>query len=152
VIFLETKAHKFLKEQAKKWLKSIGCKKIITEKAVLIDGCRFIIDVVGITNDGKKVAVECGHTPIRKVVILKKCFDIVRIFRYSRKINPLNLSDLYKEKIKRTKKRRRFPIKTKVYANGRTQIPAEIREDLNIKDGDEIVWVKNDHYYILKVE
>ena len=147
---METKAHKFLKEQAKKWLKSIGCKKIITEKPVSIDGYRFIIDVVGITKDGKKVAVECGHTPIRKVVILKRCFDIVRTFRYSRKINPLNLSDLYKERIKRTKKRRRFPIKTKVYANGRTQIPAEIREDLNLKDGDKIKWVKIDENYAIE--
>ena len=149
---METKAHKFLKEQAKKWLKSIGCKKIITEKAVSIDGYRFIIDVVGITDDGKKVAVECGHTPISKVVILKKCFDVVRVFRYSRKINPLNLSDLYKERIKRTKKRRRFPRKTKVYANGRTQIPAEIREDLNLKDGDKIKWIKiGDNYVIRKL-
>ena len=147
---METKAHKFLKEQAKKWLKSIGCKKIITEKAVLIDGHRFIIDVVGITNDGKKVAVECGHTPIRKVVILKKCFDIVKVFRYSRKINPLNLSDLLKERIKRNKKRRNFPIETKVYANGRTQIPSEIREDLNLKDGDKIKWIKIGDIYMIR--
>ena len=42
--------------------------------------------------------------------------------------------------------------KTKVYGGGRTSIPAKIRKSLNIKDGDEIVWVKNDHYYILKVE
>ena len=107
---------------------------------------------MGITDDGKKVAVECGHTPISKVVILKKCFDVVRVFRYSRKINPLNLSDLFKERIKRNKKRRNFPIETKVYANGRTQIPAEIREDLNLKDGDKIKWIKiGDNYVIRKL-
>jgi len=31
---------------------------------------------------------------------------------------------------------------TKVYGSGRTQIPAEIRRDLGIKDGDKIKWVK----------
>jgi len=31
---------------------------------------------------------------------------------------------------------------TKVYAKGRTQIPAEIRKVLGIKDGDKIVWLQ----------
>ena len=42
--------------------------------------------------------------------------------------------------------------KTKVYGGGRTSIPVEIRRNLGIKDGDEIIWVKNDHYYIMKVD
>jgi len=29
---------------------------------------------------------------------------------------------------------------TKVYANGRTQIPAEVRRILGIADGDNIAW------------
>lgn len=42
--------------------------------------------------------------------------------------------------------------KTKVYGGGRTSIPAKIRKKLNINDGDEIIWLENDHYYIMKVE
>ena len=31
---------------------------------------------------------------------------------------------------------------TKVYGGGRTQIPSEIRRELNINDGDKIKWMK----------
>ena len=39
---------------------------------------------------------------------------------------------------------------TRVYGGGRTQIPVEIRRELNIKDGDKIKWVKIDGNYVIK--
>ena len=39
---------------------------------------------------------------------------------------------------------------TKVYGGGRTQIPVEIRRELNIKDGDKIKWVKIDENYAIE--
>lgn len=40
---------------------------------------------------------------------------------------------------------------TAVYGGGRTQIPAEIRNQLDIRDGDKVVWyVKRGEYFLRK--
>ena len=39
---------------------------------------------------------------------------------------------------------------TKVYGKGRTQIPAEIRRELMISDGDKIKWVKVGKCFVIK--
>jgi AbrB family looped-hinge helix DNA binding protein len=31
---------------------------------------------------------------------------------------------------------------SKVYQKGKTQIPADVRKDLKIKDGDKILWIR----------
>ena len=41
---------------------------------------------------------------------------------------------------------------TKIHSNGRVQIPIEVRRQLNISDGDKIIWFKElGRIYIEKV-
>ena len=39
---------------------------------------------------------------------------------------------------------------SKVFSGGQTQIPKEIRERLNIKDGDKIVWYEKNGDIVVK--
>jgi len=85
----ESAFHRRLKDLAAKILKSKGCIKIEEEYRIIIDGKRYIVDVVGIDEKGRKIAIECGQTSLSKVMALKNHFNEVIV------IDKNNLVDFY---------------------------------------------------------
>ena len=82
----EGTAHKLLKEEARRWLETLGHKDIREEfsiKGLGSDGKRRItIDVVAL--DGEKKAIECGKAngqhwfPDKRRVLKKRGFTVFR--------------------------------------------------------------------------
>jgi bifunctional DNA-binding transcriptional regulator/antitoxin component of YhaV-PrlF toxin-antitoxin module len=38
---------------------------------------------------------------------------------------------------------------SKIFQKGKTQVPSQIREELNLKDGDTLVWMKSGERYVV---
>ena len=123
---MSSKAHKILVRRAKKQLIAEGY-EVYEEYQIEIENKTYYIDVVGIKNS-YKVAIECGRTKYSKILKLVPCFDSVIKLGYSRKIYP-----------------KKYPMEciSKVHSKGRVQIPLEIRNELNLKDGDKVLWFMN---------
>jgi len=46
-------------------------------------------------------------------------------------------------------RRTEFFVTSKIFDDGKTQVPAEVRRDLNVKDGDQLLWVRKvDGYHV----
>jgi len=83
--------HDLLKEIAKHYLRTFGFREdeIFTEYPVKIKGYyhdNVRVDVAGV-NKKKKVAIECGNTPRRKLICLTLVFDEVYHLPYPRLIH-----------------------------------------------------------------
>jgi len=92
----ESKVHRRLKDLAFAILSSMGCVKLDHEVRILIYGKPFIIDALGVTQDGKKIAVECWVSRSdkrEKLKNLQSYFDEVII------LTPLDLVQWYEEAI-----------------------------------------------------
>lgn len=76
------KKHDDLKNEAKKYLVSIGAKGIKEEVTVKVGKRKITVDLVA--KLGKEsIAVECGGSPSDRIVLLQSHFDRVILFPYN---------------------------------------------------------------------
>ena len=127
----ESVAHSILKEKAVRWLDAQGY-DVEQEYRIEIEGVLFRVDVVGF-KERYSVAVECGHTSIKKWALLRKYFYEVWVFHYSLKIRPSN-KDFLRSALSLKRAR------ATVFERGKCQVPLMVRLALNIKDDDHLVW------------
>lgn len=113
-----------LKEKAATWLRERGY-NVLFERKVTIHDRVYIVDVVGM-KDERTFAVECGRTTLRKLEALRIDFNEVKHLPYSAGIR-VQIPE--------------GPPKGKIFQRGKTQIPAEVRRDLELKDGDRLLWI-----------
>lgn len=100
----------------------------------------YRVDVVGF-KDEHSIAIECGHTPSKKVQSLQTIFNEVKKFRYSQNITPKNTNLNCQNIPSGTSVLRISEIGiSKVLPSGKTVIPAYIRRIMGLKDGNKIVW------------
>lgn len=45
---------------------------------------------------------------------------------------------------------RKIVALSKVYQHGKTQIPKDVRESLNIRDGDKLLWVREEGKWVVE--
>jgi len=149
----ETSYHTRLKKYAKIILQKKGVNSIKEEYAILLYGKKYIVDVVGFLPDGKIIAVECGATTLPKVNELKKHFKEVI------QLTLLDLLEYLESRVRELEKQRKqirkiVKIKviglSKLFQRGKTQVPSEIRKQLQIKDDDKLLWISEDGKIIVE--
>lgn len=168
---LSSRAHEILVGKAAGWLKSEGYHRISTGYRIKIEGKLYIIDVVGLDWEKPKIAIECGKVwDKKKIGKLQANFDRVERFRYTARINPRRLrgmgtrvkitfsepsgtiQDLFDfnslaKAVGEPFRRVELPFTlnvTKIFSNGKTSIPSEIRKRWGLTDGGRIVWLEDD--------
>lgn len=87
------------------------------------------------------IAIECGRTKLSKILVLQKKFTKVTRRYYNNGISPkrerkINFQNLYP--------RRKIIALSKLSGKGRIQVPIEVRQSLNLKDGDDVFWVESE--------
>lgn len=144
---VEGPLHKKLKQLAKQVLRRMEAMSIEEEYKCLIDGRRYVVDTVGFCSD-KAVAIECGKTSVKKIEALKRCFDKVIVLTVFDLVDYLesNIQDLekalYEERTKPVTQQAVIAVSRLFGARnpGKTQVPKEVREALELNDGDRILW------------
>ena len=47
-------------------------------------------------------------------------------------------------------RRREVFFSSKIFNDGQTQVPADVRRDLNVQDGDSLLWIKKVDGYLVR--
>jgi Holliday junction resolvase len=134
-------AHKILKEKAVEQLRKEGY-DVFLEYYVKIGGKVFIVDVVGFKDD-EAVAIECGRTSHKKIEKLREYFTEVIHYNYTSTIHP-KMQRVYGSHISQNK------ALSKVFQRGKTQIPLIVRNSMQLKDGDKILWIVESGKWVIE--
>ena len=122
-----------------------GCTKIVEEYVLRLNEKRYFIDVVGFKQDGTSIAIECGRTPRRKMMVLEQAFTLVKKLTYTPKIHLKANVELPKVVEKPSKPL--SPIekfyslrKAETPVGVRICVPKMVKQDFKLKRGDVIEW------------
>ena len=151
---MPSQAHDFLKGKASKYLRDRGY-IVFEEYRIKIEGKLHIVDVAGFRGK-ESIAIECGRTRFSKIDKLRESFTKVKRLLYTSKINPkLFINRENKQICRHITQKEALELRgllgvSKAYQHGKTQVPKDVREVLNLKDGDRVLWYNEDGVVFVK--